>query len=289
MDKRCRILLNRKTGRAVKAILPVHVFGLPCYMDFILELANEFGLRVLEDACEALGADCDGRRVGTFGDAAVFAFYPNKQMTTGEGGMIVTDDPQIAKLCRSLRNQGRDDDSSWLRHVHLGYNYRLSEIHCALGLAQLSRLDELLCARERVATAYARALSRVPNILLPAKFDGLTRSWFVYVVQLDLPDARTIRDRTILRLREHGIESQAYFPAIHKQPYIADTALVPPSRSLTFTEEASERCLALPFFPSMTDEEIRYVSETLTRVLQDQLRPQSATAPAWTAVPEVSA
>ena len=152
--------VNRWSGRILKAILPVHIFGLPCDMDPILEMAGEFNLAVLEDACEALGAEYRGRRVGTFGDASVFAFYPNKQMTTAEGGMVATDSPRIAKLCRMMRNQGRDEETQWLRHVRLGYNYRLSNLHCALGLAQLERIDRTPFARERVAALYSQAFSQ---------------------------------------------------------------------------------------------------------------------------------
>jgi perosamine synthetase len=290
MDTARKVVRNKKTGGIVKAVLPVHVFGLPCQMDAITAIAREFGLHVLEDACEALGAEIGGRKAGTFGDAAVFAFYPNKQMTTGEGGMIVTHNQGIAKMCRSLRNQGRDDDSSWLRHVHLGFNYRLSELHCAVGLAQLERLNEFLRARERVADAYNRALSRNPYLSLPGPSDGVMRSWFVYIVQLILPNPGLLRDRIILKLRERGIESQAYFPAIHKQPYIADTA-VAPLGSLKWTEAASERCLALPFFPSMKSEEINYVSETLEELLDAELRSQTGgiASAAFTAAPEVPA
>ena len=137
-------IISRETGRTVKAILPVHVFGLPADMEAIGEIASEYGLAVLEDSCEAIGAEWHGKRVGTFGQAGVFAFYPNKQMTTGEGGMIVTNDDTIATICRSLRNQGRDADGRWLKHVRLGYNYRMSDIQAALGLAQLERIEDLL-------------------------------------------------------------------------------------------------------------------------------------------------
>jgi len=268
-DTRRGILLNKTTGRVVKAILPVHVFGLPCDMDPILELARQYGLHVLEDACEALGAEYRGRRVGTFGDAAVFAFYPNKQMTTAEGGMIVTDNQEIALLCRSMRNQGRDEDSPWLRHVRLGYNYRLSEVHCALGLGQMDRLNDLLDARQRVAKHYNRALGGLPHLTVPAEVEGSKRSWFVYVVQLALPSAKALRGRFILKLRERGIESQAYFPVIHKQPYLAGMARAPLGQ-LYRAESASDRCLALPFFPTVTPEEIEYVSSTLTQVLETE-------------------
>ena len=267
LDSRRGILLNKTTGRVVKAILPVHVFGLPCDMDPIMDLARQYGLHVVEDACEALGAEYRGRRIGTFGDAAVFAFYPNKQMTTAEGGMIVTDNQEIATLCRSMRNQGRDEDSSWLRHVRLGYNYRLSELHCALGLAQMDRLNELLEARQRVATAYNRALAGLPHLTVPTDIEGSKRSWFVYVVQLRLPAPRALRGRIMLKLRERGVESHAYFPAIHKQPYIAGAARAPLGQ-LYRTESASDRCLALPLFPSATPDEIEYVRLSLTQILE---------------------
>jgi FlaA1/EpsC-like NDP-sugar epimerase/dTDP-4-amino-4,6-dideoxygalactose transaminase len=271
LDTRRGVLVNKQTGRVVKAILPVHVFGLPCDMDPILELARQYGLYVIEDACEALGAEYRGRNAGTFGDVAAFGFYPNKQMTTGEGGMIVTDSEEIAKLCRSMRNQGRDEDSSWLRHVRLGYNYRLNEMQCALGLAQLERLPELLDGRETVAGIYSRTLASVPHITLPAEFGGIKRSWFVYTIQLDLPTPRAMRDRILLKLRERGVECQAYFPAIHKQAYIAKSAKAPLG-SLYRTEQASDRCITLPLFPSMTQEQIEYVCNTLTQILNEELR-----------------
>ena len=262
-----RQLVSRRTGHTLKAILPVHIFGLPCDMAPILEIAQEYGLRVLEDACEALGAEYRGRRVGTFGDASVFAFYPNKQITTAEGGMLVTDDAQIAALCRSLRNQGRDEDSAWLRHIRLGYNYRLSDLHCALGLAQLERIEELLAARERVAAAYLRGLSIVRKVKLPAELPGRKRSWFVYVIQLQGRLARSRRGSLMTGLRKRGIASQAYFPAIHLQPFF-EAQGAGPGLSLPHTESASERCLALPFFASMTEEQVSEVCEAVRELLE---------------------
>ncbi|TFH39882.1 MAG: DegT/DnrJ/EryC1/StrS family aminotransferase, partial [ANME-2 cluster archaeon] len=167
-----------------KAILPVHVFGQPCEMDAIMNIAKKHNLAVIEDACEAVGAEYNGRKAGTFGDASVFAFYPNKQMTTGEGGIIVTDDDDIATLCRSLRNQGRSEDEEWLNHVRLGYNYRLDEMSCALGIGQLNRIDELLDKRTRVAEEYARQLSDVVGITTQYLDPNVKMSWFVYVVQV---------------------------------------------------------------------------------------------------------
>jgi perosamine synthetase len=267
-DARKGRLLNRRSGHALKAILPVHVFGAPCEMAPILEIAQEYDLRVLEDACEALGAKYRGKRVGTFGDAAVFAFYPNKQMTCAEGGMLVTDNVQIASLCRSLRNQGRDDDSAWLRHVRLGYNYRLSDLHCALGLAQLERIEELLAARERVAAAYSRGLSDIRHIKLPSDVPGMKRSWFVYVVQLPGRLGKSRRDALMSGLRERGIACQAYFPAIHLQPFFQAQEIAP-GNPLPHTESASDRCLALPFFSTMTEEQINEVCSAIREILDD--------------------
>jgi perosamine synthetase len=269
-DPRRNTLIDQKTGRRIKAILPVHAFGVPCEMDPILELAREYSLDVIEDSCEALGAEYRGRRAGTFGDAAAFAFYPNKQITTGEGGMIVTDDEELARLCRSMRNQGRGEDSSWLQHERLGYNYRLSELHCALGLAQLGRVNELLEARERVAAVYSNTLAGIPNLILPSEFADIKRSWFVYPVQLDWPAPRALRDRLLFRLRQHGVECQAYFPAIHKHPHIAAFSWSPLGR-LRCTEEAADRCFALPFFSSASAGEIEYASTTLGRILQEEI------------------
>jgi perosamine synthetase len=269
--------INRRTGRVLKAILPVHVFGVPCDMRSIVTIAREFNLHVIEDACEALGATCRGRSVGTFGDAAAFAFYPNKQMTTAEGGMVVTNDARIAKLCRSMRNQGRDEDSGWLRHCRLGFNYRLSELHCALGLAQLERIDELLVARARVAAVYARELAEVENIRLPGKYADTLRGWFVYVIQVLADSAQPARDHLIARLRESGIGCQAYFPPIHEQPYLQD-ACAEAGPFLPNTRAASQSCIALPFFASMTAEEIREVCRMLKKILNEILGRPARTA-----------
>jgi len=261
--------VNRRSGRILKAILSVHVFGVPCAMQPILEIAREFNLRVLEDACEALGAEYCGRRAGTFGDAAAFAFYPNKQITTAEGGMVVTNSPEIAAVCRSLANQGRDADARWLRHVRLGYNYRLSDLHAALGLAQLERVDELLAARERVAALYSRLLAGVPDVALPRDYPGAKRSWFVYVIQLRGVSAGARRDHLMARLRERGIGCQAYFPAIHRQPYFREIHHEP-LRPLPHTDSASASCLALPFFPSITEDEVAEVCMAVSEILAEQ-------------------
>jgi perosamine synthetase len=261
-------LVNRRSGRTLKAILPVHIFGMPCDMNPILEIAREFNLRILEDACEALGSRYRGQLAGTFGDAAAFAFYPNKQITTAEGGMIVTNDARVAMICRSLRNQGRDEQSNWLRHIALGYNYRLSDLHCALGLAQLRRIDELLTSRARVAAEYSRALAQVPGIALPEESSESVRSWFVYVIQLQGPSPGLRRESLMAGLRARGIACQAYFPAIHRQPYFREIALSR-THSLPHTDWAADRCLALPFFAAMTNNQIAQVCAAVREVLSD--------------------
>jgi dTDP-4-amino-4,6-dideoxygalactose transaminase len=267
-DERGRVI-NRETGREVKGILPVHVFGLPCDMQPIREIADNYNLKIIEDSCEAIGAAYRGKQAGTFGDLSCFAFYPNKQMTTGEGGMIVTDHADFAKLCRSTRNQGRGEDGSWLSHERVGYNYRLSDIHCALGLAQVERLGELLERRDRVARRYHRALEGIPHLRRLEDVPGTKRSWFVYIVQLSPAADRGARDRILPRLRAAGIGCQAYFPAIHRQPFLKDLVHLPLGR-LRQTEIAADRCLALPFFSQLENEQIEYVAEELRNAVASE-------------------
>jgi len=265
-DSGRRRAVNRNSGRVLKAILPVHVFGLPCEMEPVLEIAREFNLFVIEDACEALGAEWKGRRVGTFGDVAAFAFYPNKQLTTGEGGMVVTDNPDIASYCRSLRNQGRGEDGEWLLHVRLGYNYRLSDIHCALGLAQLERIDDFLTAREHLAALYADGLNGIPAVSLPDSAESAKRSWFVYPIRLRGAAAGAWRDRLMAGLQERDIASRPYFAAIHRQPYLRQIGLSS-ERPLPHTDSASQSCLALPFFPSMSEGQLSEVCQAVREIL----------------------
>lgn len=268
-------LVNRMNGRTLKAILPVHVFGLPCDMPSIIDIAREWGLHVIEDACEGIGSVVAGRQAGAYGDAAAFAFYPNKQMTTGEGGMIVTDDADIAKYCRSARNQGRDSSAAWLRHDELGYNYRLSELHAALGIAQVDRLDDFLEMRARLADLYAQSLDGLRQIALPWTPPGYLRSWFAYVIQLKGLGGPALRERLLTGLRARGIECQAYFPPVHKQPYLKNVRLLP-NRGLTRTESAAARCLALPLFSSMTPMQVAEVSAAVRDILSES---QAAVAP----------
>ena len=212
-------LLEAASGPRTRGVLPVHVFGRPCRIADVTAIARDRGWAVIEDACEALGSSIDGRPVGGFGDVAVFAFYPNKQITTGEGGMVVTDDPALAEAMRSMRNQGRDGDGSWLRHVRLGYNYRLDEMSAALGVAQLERGDEM-----RRPRSGGRGLRACPGRLrlgrLPRAGAGEDVDWFVYVVRLD---TAVDRDRVMGLLAAEGISTRTYFSPLHLQPFYRST------------------------------------------------------------------
>ena len=249
----------------LKAILPVDVFGQPANMDPIRQVADRHGLVIIEDACESIGAEYKGRRAGTLGDVAVFAFYPNKQMTTGEGGMIVTDDEAWANLFRSLRNQGRDVFDAWLSHTRLGYNYRLDEMSAALGLAQLGRIEELLLKREQVAAWYNERLADVEGVRVPYVGPSTTRmSWFVYVVRV-APEIG--RDRVMTRLREQGVPSRPYFTPIHLQPFYVEKFGYRRG-DFPVTEEAGDTCLALPFSSVMTEEQVDHVCKAIKAAIQ---------------------
>jgi perosamine synthetase len=241
-------------------LLPIDIFGWPAAWPELEALAERHGLGMLQDSCEALGAiDSEGRMVGTRGNFSTFAFYANKQMTTGEGGMIVPTDPDAAARLRSERNQGRAIDMGWLDHDRLGFNYRLSDVAAAIGLAQVEKLPRLLEKRAAVAAAYGERLGEAPGISAPmAVRDDEVRSWFVYVVRLaDEVD----RDAVILRLRERGIDSKSYLPSVHLFPHIA--ALGYREGQFPIAEAASAHSLALPFFPQMTEEQIERVCTEL--------------------------
>jgi len=256
-----------------RAIVLVHTFGCPAALTEILEIARRHHLFVIEDACEAIGAEYDGRKVGSFGDAGVFGFYPNKQITTGEGGVMVTNDPRISALARKLRNQGRGDSNEWLQHEELGYNYRISEMNCALGIAQLKRLDAILERREAIAREYQRRFENQPNLELPAIHLPSRRiSWFAYVLRLSERFAGSHRDGVVQDMASRGILCGTYFAPIHLQPVYRSQ----PHRSmnLAHTESIAPRTLALPFFNKITNEQIEEVSQTLGEILY-KLRPKS--------------
>jgi perosamine synthetase len=252
-----------------RGLLPVHVFGYPADMPALERLAADVSLWIVEDACESLGAvHADGRPVGTRGNLAVFGFYPNKQMTTGEGGAVVSPSSEVKERIDSERNQGRAPDLGWLDHDRLGFNYRLDELSCALGLAQLERLDELLDARARVAAMYAEALADIEGLDLPCPDEGGDRrSWFVYVVQLP---SGVDRDLTVDALREQGIDSKPYLPAIHLMRFYRER-FGHREGEFPVCEDVARRSLALPFFPGLGEGQVGRVAAALREAIAAQL------------------
>jgi perosamine synthetase len=251
-----------------KAIIAVHTFGYPAEMETILSIARKHHLFVIEDACEALGGEYKGRKVGALGDAGVFGFYPNKQITTGEGGMVVTQNEKTAVMVRALRNQGREDSENWFQHTELGYNYRISEMNCALGITQLKRIDQILERRAKVAALYSQKLRDVPELTLPGRDDGNCKiSWFVYVVRLGDRFSEVHRDQIMSQMKSLGIGVGRYFAPIHRQPiYRSDRHA---SVTLPVTESVASRCLALPFFNRIREEEIEEVCEALRKLVTE--------------------
>jgi len=270
IDRRTLNLAPDATAAAVTertaGVLPVHIFGYPADMPAFERIAGEHGLWLVEDACEALGAEHgDGKRVGARGHPAVLAFYPNKQVATGEGGAVVCADAEMKARIDSERNQGRAPDMGWLDHDRLGFNYRLSDVACALGLAQLERLDDLLAARAQVAAAYSERLAGIEGLELPCPdADGDRRSWFVYVVQL--PDA-VDRDGVIEQMRAAGVDAKPYLPAIHLMSFYRER-FGHREGEFPVCEEISRRSLALPFFPELTESQVERVTETLTGIIR---------------------
>jgi dTDP-4-amino-4,6-dideoxygalactose transaminase len=249
---------------SLRAILPVDVFGQPADMDAINAIAKEHGLAVIEDSCEALGATYKGKQAGTLGDFGVFAFYPNKVITTGEGGVIITNDDKAADFMRALRNQGRAPGDTWLQHTHLGYNYRIDEMSAAMGVAQMSRLEELLSKREQVAAWYEARLAEIPGVEVPFIEPSTTRmSWFVYVIRFD---AKLNRDEIAKKLDAHGIPVRPYFLPIHLQPYMAER-FGWREGDFPVTEDLGRRGLAVPFSGVMNEEQVEAVCQAIREVL----------------------
>jgi perosamine synthetase len=253
-------------GRSTRAVLPVHVFGNPCSIGELEALARRRGLAMIEDACEALGSTLGRRALGSFGDLSVFAFYPNKQITTGEGGMVVTDDDELASQMRSLRNQGRDSESTWLRHIQLGFNYRMDEVSAALGVAQVRRLEELRAGRARTVAAYRERLADFDWVVLPREATHATVDWFVYVIRLD---ARLDRDRMIGQLAAKGVPSRPYFSPLHLQPFLRKLHGFSQGE-FPVTERVASRTLALPFSSRLTGDQVDRVCEALVAAVSEQ-------------------
>lgn len=245
-----------------RAILIVDIFGYPAEVPALVEIADRHGLARVEDACQSIDADHDGRKLGTFGHPAVYGFYANKQMTTAEGGIVLTDDGDLAARLRSLRNQGRSDDGAWLVHSRLGFNYRLSDVHCAIGLGQLERLDDLMAGRARVAGWYQERVAAIDGVS-PMYEGPQRRSWFVYAPRLD---PGVDRDAVIGDLDALGISAKPYLPCIHLQPYYRDAHGHRPGE-FPVTEAISASTIALPFFPEMTEAQVDRVCEALAATL----------------------
>lgn len=266
IDKKTYNIDPKKIEAAItpktKALLIVHVFGQTCDMTAIMKIAKKYNLKVIEDSCEAIGATHKGKMAGTFGNAGTFAFYPNKQMTTGEGGMIVTNDDTIAALCKSYKNQGRDS-MAWLGHSRIGYNYRLDEMSCALGITQLKKIDKLLSMREKVAQRYIEKLSNNKDIILPYVAKSNKESWFVFVIRLD---EKIDRSKVIDILKDREIATNVYFPAIHLQEfYKKDFGYK--EGDFPITEAVSKCTLALPFFSELSQKEVNYVCKNLQEAI----------------------
>jgi dTDP-4-amino-4,6-dideoxygalactose transaminase len=248
----------------LRALLAVDVFGQPADYDRLRQTTEKYGIGLIEDSCEALGAEYKSRKAGLLGDIGVFAFYPNKQITTGEGGMIVTDDKKAADLMRALRSQGRAPGDTWLDHTYLGYNYRLDEMSAALGRVQMERIEELMLKRQQVADWYAERLAEIGGVEPPVIVKETTRvSWFVYVVRFD---PGLDRDRIAARLNNAGIPVRPYFIPIHLQPYMVEQFGYQPG-DFPVTEDLGSRGLALPFSGVMTEEQVELVCRELAENL----------------------
>lgn len=277
-----------------KAILAVETFGNAAHMDKYAAIAARHEIPLVEDCCEALGSSCRGQPAGSFGRAGVFAFYPNKQITTCEGGIIVTDDERLAEVCRSMRSHGRPCEfdciepplserhlrepaahanapvtGSWLNHVRLGFNYRMSEIQAAMGVGQMERLSEILKKRESVAAMYMNRLMGVSELTLPNVLPGTEASWFVFVVRLQTEYAGDDRDRIITELREHDVGAAPYFPCIHLLPFYREMFGYRPGM-FPIAESVSQRTIALPFHSQLTDRDVDIVCQTLEVMLSRQ-------------------
>ncbi len=264
LEERLKREANGPSSARLKAVLPVHVFGQPADIEAINRIARQFGLSVVEDACEALGSESRDVKVGTLGDAAVFGFYPNKQLTTGEGGAVATRREDWAENFRCWRNQGRGRGGRDATHVQLGYNYRLDEFSAALGAAQMGRIEELLANRERTAALYRRELADLEEIELPSVAAGTTRmSWFVYVIRAR---SRKARDFIGEFLAGRGIPTRVYFEPIHLQPFYRELAQGRP-QPLRETERLGARSLALPFSGVMSERQVQTVAEALRGAL----------------------
>jgi perosamine synthetase len=260
--------IEEKITPKTKAILAVDVFSHPADWKKLQEIAKKYKLFLIEDSAEALGSEYFDKKCGSFGDAGIFAFYPNKQITTGEGGIILTNNKKIAELCASMANQGRENkNNKWLEHVRLGYNYRLDEMSCALGLAQLSRIKEIIRKRQKVANLYNNKLKNFEGLEIPYVAKNCKLSWFVYVVKLAENLAGPKRDKIIQEMAKKGIQCSNYFQPIHLQPFYC-RELGFKEGDFPIAENISKRTLALPFYNNLSESEIDFIAKTLKQIIQ---------------------
>lgn len=255
-------LIEEAITKNTKAILPIHIFGQSAEMDEIMKIARKNNLRILEDSCESLGATYKGKMVGTTGDLGTYAFYPNKQMTTGEGGMLVTNSEDIYRLCDSMRNQGRNKNGDWLIHDRLGYNYRMDEMSASLGVTQLKKVDWMIGEKRKIADWYNSALASVEGVEIPTIGPNRTHSWFVYVVRIK----NGKRDKVMRGLARAGIQTKPYLPVIHLQPFMRKMFNFKEG-DFPKAEEISQETLALPLYIGLKPKDIEYISGKIKKIL----------------------
>jgi len=279
--------IENKITKKTKAILAIDVFGHPADWNKLKKIAKKYNLFLVEDSAESLGSEYRGKKCGSFGEAAIFSFYPNKQITTGEGGVILTDNKKIASTCRSMANQGRrKKNGKWLEHIRLGYNYRMSDINAALGIAQLKRIKEILKKREKVAKIYNKKLKDFSGVEIPWIAPNIKMSWFVYVIKLSKKYSEQDRDKIIKKMAERGIQCGTYFQSIHLQPFYKNPRRFAPqnlvscftrnkkkfnykSGSFPICENISRRTIALPFYNKLKKKEINYVVKNLKEIITE--------------------
>lgn len=254
--------IEKAITKKTKAILPVHIFGQSCEMDKIMKIAKKYNLSIVEDACESLGSKYMGKMTGTMGNISVFAFYPNKQMTTGEGGMIVTNDKKICDLCLSMRNQGRNLSGDWLIHERLGYNYRMDEMSASLGIAQLKKLDWMINEKRKIANWYTEMLLDTSWIITPKVGKNRTHSWFVYVIRI----TNNKRNYIMKKLASQGIQTKPYLPAIHLQPFMKKKFNYK-KHDFPIAEKISSQTLALPLYIGLKKNEVKYICEKIINLI----------------------
>lgn len=260
--------IEEKITKKTKAILAVDVFSQPADWSELEKISKKYKLFLIEDSAEALGSEYRGKKCGSFGDAGIFAFYPNKQITTGEGGVILTNNKKIAELCQSMANQGREvKNGKWLEHIRLGYNYRLDEMSCALGIVQLKRIKEILQKRAKIAELYNKKLKEINGLEIPHINPGAKLSWFVYVIKLNNKFAGVKRDRIIKEMAKKGVQCGNYFQAIHLQPFYKKE-FGHKNGGFPVTENISKRTLALPFFNNLKESQIDFVAKNLKKIIK---------------------